>query len=84
MPVLSSFYGIVITMYFRQAEHNPPHIHAKYGDENVVISVRDLKVLEGHLPSRAMLMVKEWTIIHRDKLLEMWENQQFEKIAPLD
>lgn len=35
MPVLSSFYGISITMYFRQSEHNPPHIHAKYGDENV-------------------------------------------------
>lgn len=84
MPVLSSFYGITITMYFRQAEHNPPHIHARYGNENVVISVRDLKVLEGYLPPRAMLMVKEWTIIHRDKLLEMWESQQFEKIAPLD
>lgn len=29
-------------------------------------------------------MVKEWTIIHRDELLAMWESQQFEKIAPLD
>lgn len=24
MPVISRFYGIVIKMYFRQAEHNPP------------------------------------------------------------
>lgn len=28
MPVLSRFYGIIIRMYFQQAEHNPPHIHA--------------------------------------------------------
>ena len=27
MPVLSRFYGIIIRMYFQQAEHNPPHIH---------------------------------------------------------
>ena len=32
MPVLSRFYGIVIRMYFQQAEHNPPHIHAIYGE----------------------------------------------------
>ena len=31
MPVLSRFYGIIIRMYFQQAEHNPPHIHALYG-----------------------------------------------------
>ncbi len=84
MPVLSSFYGITITMYFRQVEHNPPHIHAKYGNDSVVIGVRDLKILEGNLPPRALLMVKEWMVIHRDKLLEMWETQKFEKIAPLD
>ena len=84
MPVLSSFYGITITMYFRQVEHNPPHIHAKYGNDSVVIGVRDLKILEGNLPPRALLMVKEWMVIHWDKLLEMWETQKFEKIAPLD
>ena len=84
MPVLSSFYGITITMYFRQVEHNPPHIHAKYGNDSVVIGVRDLKILEGNLPPRALLMVKEWMVIHRDKLLEMWETQKFEKITTLD
>ena len=33
MPVLSRFYGIIIRMYFIQAEHNPLHIHAIYGDD---------------------------------------------------
>jgi len=30
MPVLSSFLGIVIMMYFN--DHNPPHFHAKYNE----------------------------------------------------
>ena len=32
MPVISRFYGIVIKMYLRQKEHNPPHIYAIYGE----------------------------------------------------
>lgn len=40
MPILSRFYGIVIRMYFQQAEHNPPHIHALYGDDMAEIVIR--------------------------------------------
>ena len=32
MPVICRFNGIVIKMYLRQKEHNPPHIHAIYGE----------------------------------------------------
>ena len=39
MPVLSRFYGIIIRMYFQQAEHNPPHIHALYGVDVDVVSL---------------------------------------------
>ena len=28
MPTISCFYGIIIVMYLRNKEHNPPHIHA--------------------------------------------------------
>ena len=45
MPVLSRFYGIVIRMYFLQKEHNPPHIHAIYGDDMAAITIADGKVL---------------------------------------
>ena len=38
MPVLSRFYGIIIRMYFQQAEHNPPHIHALYGEDMAAIA----------------------------------------------
>ena len=58
MPVLSRFYGIVIRMYFQQAEHNPPHIHAIYGDDVAAIEIRTGEVLEGHLPPKALEMVR--------------------------
>ena len=50
MPVLSRFYGITIRMYFQQAEHNPPHIHALYGEEVAAIDIQTGEVLEGYLP----------------------------------
>ena len=30
MPTISSFYGIIIVMYLRNKEHNPPHNHAGF------------------------------------------------------
>ena len=47
MPVIARFYGIIIRMYFSQAEHNPPHIHAIYNEDVAAISITDGKILEG-------------------------------------
>ena len=84
MPILSRFYGIVIRMYFQQAEHNPPHIHALYGDDMAEIVIRTGEVLEGHLPPKALAMVREWVSINKDDLLQMWETQEFKPLSPLE
>lgn len=84
MPVLSRFYGIIIRMYFQQAEHNPPHIHAIYGEDIAAIDIQTGEVLEGHLPTKALAMVREWTEIHKADLLYMWETQKFKSISPLE
>ena len=85
MPILSRFYGIVIRMYFQQAEHNPPHIHIIYQDVTFSISITDLRIIDGELnpPSKAIAMVKEWISIHREELLEMWNTQDIHEIEPL-
>ena len=57
MPVISGFYGIIIRMYFQQSEHNPPHIHAIYGENMAVININSGEVLEGELPPKALAMV---------------------------
>lgn len=84
MPVLSRFYGIIIRMYFLQKEHNPPHIHAIYGDDVAAITISDGKVIEGALPNKALKMVKEWVSLNKDELLTMWETQEFKQLSPLE
>ena len=84
MPVLSKFYGIIIRMYFQQAEHNPPHIHALYGDDMAEVDIRTGEIIEGSLPPKALEMVREWIEINRKDLLHMWETQEFRKLSPLE
>jgi len=84
MPVLSKFYGIIIRMYFQQEEHNPPHVHALYGDDIAAISIHSADVLEGYLPPKALAMVREWVTIHKEELIQIWETQNFKKLPPLE
>lgn len=85
MPEISRFYGIIITMYYD--DHNPPHFHARYGDESVVVSIDALGVLEGQMSPRALGLIIEWAALHKNELMEDWDlakkNQAPKKIAPL-
>lgn len=83
MPILSNFYGILIKMYFQQAEHNPPHIHAIYGEYMGAIDIQTGELLEGDLPNRALKLVQEWLQVYRQEILDIWNTQQFKKIPPL-
>ena len=83
MPVISNFYGIIIKIYFMQSEHNPPHIHALYGEYMSAINIATGKVLEGDLPNKALNLVLEWLDLHRDELMKIWETQEFKKLPPL-
>lgn len=70
-------------MYFMQKEHNPPHIHALYGEYMSAVNIRTLEVLEGDLPNKALDLVKEWMKEHQDDLLNMWRTQKFKTLPPL-
>ena len=84
MPVLSGFYGIVIRMYFQQSEHNPPHIHAFYGEDVAAVAILNGEVLEGCLPVKVIALVREWIEKNKTELLHMWETQEFKMLAPLE
>jgi hypothetical protein len=70
-------------MYFQQSEHNPPHIHAIYGEYIGEIAINDGNLLEGDLPPKALKLVQEWIKQNKDKLLEIWNSQEFKKLPPL-
>lgn len=83
MPIISSFYGLVVRMYFKQSEHNPPHFHVQYGEYYGVIEIKTLAMIEGDLPLKAQVMIMDWGILHQDELMEIWTSQNFKKIEPL-
>lgn len=88
MPIVSQFYGIIIRIYFKDTEqHYLEHIHVQYNEFDSVYSIKDLKVLEGKLPSKQHKLVVAWMEIHKDELRALWEVSQNDgeifKIDPL-
>jgi len=80
MPVIARFYGIVIKMYLRQKEHNPPHIYAISGEYVGMFSLEDGEMFEGDLPVKHQLYVEKFIETYRTELYEMWETQEFVKL----
>jgi hypothetical protein len=85
MPTISTFYGILIQMFWKDRAR--PHFHALYAEDEALIDIRTLEIIEGRLTRRALALVLEWAQEHRAELLEDWElcarNQSPKKIRPL-
>ena len=42
MPAISMFYGVIIYLYFKDnKKHKLPHIHVKYQEFEVIVSIPD-------------------------------------------
>ena len=83
MPTIASFYGIIIMMYSLDKEHNPPHIHAFYGDDSASFTIKDGKLWKGSFPKNGQKLVKEFIKMYSKDLEEMWETGIFKKLPPL-
>jgi mRNA deadenylase 3'-5' endonuclease subunit Ccr4 len=85
MPRISSFYGILIYMYYM--DHNPAHFHAIYGDYEAIFDINTLGLIKGNLPPKAIVLVEEWASLHQSELLENWSrvknNEALKTIEPL-
>lgn len=68
-------------------DHNPPHFHAEYNGEKVLVDIVNARVLDGSFPSRQLKLVLAWTVIHHDELMQNWElardGQPLYRISPL-
>ena len=86
MPTISTFYGIVIQMFY--GDHAPPHIHVSYSGHKAVVDFQKMEITQGSLPRRAANLVLDWVELHQDELIEDWElcsnNQKPNPIAPLE
>jgi hypothetical protein len=86
MPVISRFYGIAIGMFYN--DHAPPHFHAAYGNDELIVGISPVTVLSGTARPRVRSMVLEWTAVHQAELLENWRRcrsgQPPHQIEPLE
>ena len=86
MPVISTFFGIVIRMFYR--EHGLPHFHAEFQGQQATFTF-DGEILAGGVQSRtAQRLIREWSLAHRVELDANWSRMKsgepLERIAPLD
>ena len=85
MPIISRFFGIVVTINYR--EHDPPHFHAWYSGREATINIRDGAV-KGDLPKRVVGLLLEWLDMHRSELAENWQRarvgEALKSVDPLE
>ena len=84
MPTLSRFYGIVIYMNYN--DHPPPHFHARYQDQEILVEIES-GLVKGTMSRRALRMIFEWAERYQAELLQNWElarqRKPLEPIPPL-
>ena len=88
MPIISMFYGIIISMYYLDnKKHNIPHIHISYQWEEAVIEIPSGNLLDGTIKPNKLKLVQAWIEIHQDELMADWElavkGENVFKIDPL-
>ncbi|HEX7136563.1 MAG TPA: DUF4160 domain-containing protein [Vicinamibacterales bacterium] len=86
MPIISTFFGIIVRMFFD--DHNPPHFHAEYGGEDAQVDF-DGRIIVGRISSTtARRLIKNWALLHRDELEANWKRAKqlkaLSQIAPLE
>ncbi len=86
VPTLSSFYGIMIRMYYR--EHEPAHFHADYQGQQGTFDFMGNPIAGAFRSRTALRLIREWSQLHRAELERNWERMKageaLDRIEPLD
>jgi hypothetical protein len=85
MPIICSFFGITIRMFF--TEHEPAHFHAEHQRDDGTFGF-DGKLINGRMRSTAARKrIRRWARLHRRELEENWarirRGTPLERIPPL-
>jgi hypothetical protein len=86
MPVISMFYGLLVSMYYMDnKQHNLPHVHVRYGEEEAVFSIPEGDMIDGILTKRKRKLVEAWIEIHQEDLMADWSLAVIgEKVFPIE
>jgi hypothetical protein len=68
MPTIKIIDSVKIDLYSR--EHPPPHFHAIYAENEVLITIKDFKIYAGKMPNAQLVKVIGWAKSNQEMLLE--------------
>ena len=85
MPVISTFFGIVIRMFYK--EYEPQHFHAEHAGQHAKFDFTG-NLLAGQIRSRkARERIRHWAQLHRAELEANWARMKagdpLETVQPL-
>ena len=76
MPIVSQFYGIIISMYFNDTDrHHLPHIHVQYAEYRCSVDF-DGNILSGTIPSKQKKLIVAWIELRKEELITLWNMLQ--------
>ena len=86
MPIISTFFGILIRMFYQ--EHEPPHFHAEHQGQQATFRF-DGEVLAGEIrSSTARRLIRDWALQHQSQLESNWSRMKagkpLDRIPPLE
>ncbi len=87
MPIISQFYGIIISLYFNDNnKHSVPHLHVRYNEYKASYDFEG-NILNGSIPPKQTKLIEAWIIIHKEELITLWKLMEEEgrifRIKPL-
>ena len=76
MPIVSQFYGIIISMYFNDTDrHHLPHIHVQYAEYRCSVDF-DGNILSGTIPNKQKKLIVAWIELRKEELITLWNMLQ--------
>ena len=71
MPIVSQFYGIIISMYFNDTDrHHLPHIHVQYAEYRCSVDF-DGNILSGTIPNKQKKLIVAWIELRKEELITL-------------
>lgn len=72
MPIVSQFYGIIISMFFHDTDkHHLPHIHVQYAEYRAAFDLNG-NMLSGDMPSKQKKLIEAWIEMRKEDLTTLW------------
>lgn len=86
MPIISTFFGIVIRMFYQ--DHEPAHFHAEYQGQQAKFDLNGRMIVGAIRSKTARRLIAEWAKRHHRELEGNWDSMKagrtIERIEPLD